>query len=140
MAVAVLVYSVINATARYETRAEALNECGDKIKDLIRNLRRELAESSKSGVTVDLTKYNQSYDNVSTDAENHARVDFLFATLEMKEDYRYTGITRLYLYLKGTVLSITPYTIPTLMLLSEILFITDMLSITKIFTPYLAPA
>jgi hypothetical protein len=139
LAVAVLVYSVINATARYETRSDALNECGDKIKDLIRRLRREISESQKSGVSVDLEKYNQRYDEVSTDAENHARVDYLYATLEMSEDYKQTGLKRVYLYIKGIVLYGLPYVIPLLMLIAEALFITDMLSITKVFTPLFAP-
>ena len=36
---ALLVYSVGNSTAKYETRAERLNECGDNMKELIRELR-----------------------------------------------------------------------------------------------------
>lgn len=140
LAVAVLVYSVINATARYETRSEALNDCGDKIKDLIRNLRRELSEASSGGPTVDLRAYNQRYDDVSTDAENHARVDFVFASLEMKTDYRYTGIVRLFKYSYGVVLYGVPYVVPVLMLLAEILFIGDMLGITTVFAPYMLPA
>jgi hypothetical protein len=133
------VYSVINATAHYETRAEALNECGDKIKDLIRNLRREVAESSASGVIVNLANYNQRYDDVSTDAENHGRVDFIFGTLEMSEDYKYTGILRIYMYIKAVILYVIPYIIPTLLLVGEVIFITDMLGATTVFTPYVQP-
>lgn len=140
LAVAVLVYSVINATARYETRSEALNECGDKIKDLISNLRREVSESKSSGAAIDLKSYNQRYDDVSTDAENHARVDFVFASLEMKTDYRYTGIVRMFKYLHGAILYAIPYIIPVLMLLTEVLFIGDMLGITNVFAPYMLPA
>jgi hypothetical protein len=139
LAVAVLVYSVINATARYETRSEALNECGDKIKDLIRNLRREVAESKASGVSVDLAKYNQRYDDVSTDAENHTRVDFMLASLEMHSDYRYTGLLRAFIYFRASLLYAIPYAIPTLLLGGEIIFVTDMLGISKIFTPFLQP-
>lgn len=139
LAVAVLVYSVINATARYETRSEALNECGDKIKDLIRNLRREVAENKASGVSVDLAKYNQRYDDVSTDAENHTRVDFMLASLEMNSDYRYTGLLRTFMYLRAGVLYAVPYAIPTLLLACEVVFVTDMLGVSKIFTPFLQP-
>lgn len=139
LAVAVLVYSVINATARYETRSEALNECGDKIKDLIRNLRREVAESKASGVAIDLAKYTQRYDDVSTDAENHGRVDFMLASLEMSEDYKYTGVIRFYMYLKAAFLYTIPYVVPSLMLFAEVIFVTDMLGVTKIFTPFLQP-
>lgn len=139
LAVAVLVYSVINATARYETRAEALNECGDKIKDLIRNLRREVAESKASGQSVNLINYNQRYDDVSTDAENHARVDFILASLEMNGDYKYTGLIRLFMYLKAGFLYTLLFFVPSIMLIGEVIFVTDMLGITTVFTPYLLP-
>ena len=39
LAVAILVYSIITGTARFELRSEQLNDCGDKIKSLIRELR-----------------------------------------------------------------------------------------------------
>ncbi|WP_040503822.1 SLATT domain-containing protein [Herbaspirillum lusitanum] len=139
LAVAVLVYSVINATARYEIRAEALNECGDKIKDLIRNLRREVSEGKKAGTPIDLAKYNQRYDEVSTDAENHSRVDFLFASLEMKGDYCYTGLLRIFMYIRSAFLYVIPYVVPSLMLGAEVVFIGDMLGITDFFAPYLQP-
>jgi len=139
LAVAVLVYSVINATARYETRAEALNECGDKIKDLIRNLRREVAEGKASGKSVNLVHYNQRYDDVSTDAENHARVDFILASLEMNCDYKYTGLIRLYMYLKAGFLYTLLFVVPSIMLIGEVIFVTDMLGVTTVFTPYLLP-
>ncbi|WP_428944285.1 SLATT domain-containing protein [Pantoea sp. FN060301] len=86
LAVAILVYSVIIGTARYELRSEALNKCGDDIKDLIRKLRREVAEAKRSGASVELKKYNNQYDYVSTKSENHSRVDFILASLEMRFD------------------------------------------------------
>jgi hypothetical protein len=137
LAVAVLVYSVIIGTARYETRSEALNECGDKIKDLIRNLRREVAEATTSGASVNLAHYNQRYDDVSTDAENHTRVDFMLASLEMKGDYNYTGLPRFYMYAKCGLLYSFPYVIPVLLLVSEVAFVTDMLGASHVFTPLL---
>lgn len=140
LAVAVLVYSVINATARYETRSEALNECGDKIKDLIRNLRREVSEGKTSGVNVDLAKYNQRYDDVSTDAENHGRVDFMLASLEMRSDYKYTGLIRLAMHLRAGLLYLVPYAVPFLLVFGELVFVTDMLGATAVFTPYLQAA
>ena len=139
LAVAVLVYSVINATARYETRSEALNDCGDKIKDLIRNLRREVAESKSSGVAVGLQAYNQRYDEVSTDAEIHSRLDFIMATLEMNNDYNYTGLLRIYMHLKSWVLYALLFAVPTAMLVAEVVFVLDMLSVTNVFTPFLQP-
>lgn len=139
LAVAVLVYSVIIGTARFETRSSALNECGDKIKDLIRNLRREVAESQASGMSIDLAKYNQRYDDISTDAENHTRVDFMLACLDMKADYKHTGLMRLYMYGKSAFLYCVPYVIPVLLLVTEVTFVSDMLAMTKVFTPLLQP-
>lgn len=140
LAVSVLVYSVIIATARYETRSEALNDCGDKIKDLIRSLRQEVADSAQSGTKVNLAHYNQRYGEVSTDAENHARVDFVLASLEMSSDYCYTGCVRLLRYLRAGVLYSLPYLVPVTMIAIEIIFITDMIGATKILTPYFSPA
>ena len=140
LAVAVLVYSVIIATARYETRSEALNECGVKIKDLIRNFRREESESKVSGTLFDLAKYNQRYDDVSTDAENHTRVDFTLAALEMKSDYNYTGLIRFYMYAKAGLLYTIPYIGPILLLSIEVCFVTDIVGATHVFTPYFQPA
>ncbi|EML1598635.1 SLATT domain-containing protein [Burkholderia cenocepacia] len=140
LAVSVLVYSVIIATAHYETRAEALNDCGDKIKDLIRNLRREIAESKTSGVAVNLALYNQRYGDVSTDAENHARVDFMLASLEMSSDYCYTGIIRLFRFVRCGFICSIAYFVPISMIFVEIIFIADMLGITHILSPYLKQA
>jgi hypothetical protein len=139
LAVAVLVYSAINATAHYETRSEALNECGDKIKELIRNIRHEVSESKTSGVAVDLANYNQRYNDVSTKAENHGRADFMLGSLEMSGDYKYTGVPRIYMYFKARLLYAIPYAIPSLLLIGEVIFITDMLAVTNFFTPYLQP-
>ena len=40
LGVAVLVYSVVIGTARYDMRAEQLTECGDKLKELIHSLKK----------------------------------------------------------------------------------------------------
>lgn len=47
LATSLLVYSVVIGTARYELRGEQLNDCGDKIKELIRELRRKSARGAR---------------------------------------------------------------------------------------------
>ena len=133
LAVAVLVYSVVNATAKYDSRATVLDNCGVQIKELIRKLRLEISESNKSGVSVDLEGYHKNYHVISTEPENHNRGDYIFATLESRSDFRITGMPRLISYCKAYAICLVPYIIPTLMMLFEILIITDILRITCIF-------
>jgi hypothetical protein len=140
LAVAVLVYSVINSTARYEVRSQALNECGDKIKELIRNLRTDMKQSAASGSTIALNKYHEQYNLISTDSENHTRVDFALASLEMKEDYCITGIPRIYQQVRAFFTYCIPYLVPCVFISFEAVFILDMLGITEILTPHLRPA
>ncbi len=140
LAVAVLVYSVINSTARYEVRSQALNECGDKIKELIRDLRTDIKQSLASGTAVALSKYHEQYNLISTDSENHTRVDFALASLDMKDDYRITGIPRIYHRARAFFTYSIPYLVPCVFIAFEAVFIMDMLAITEILTPHLRPA
>ncbi|EMV7293825.1 TPA: SLATT domain-containing protein [Vibrio parahaemolyticus] len=133
LAVAVLVYSVVNATAKYDLRAAALDNCGVSIKELIRKLRTEIAESKTSGVSIDLELYHKKYHFISTEPENHSRVDHLFAVLESQSDFNITGGKRLFLYVKSYLMYCVPYVIPTAMMLFEVMFILDMLGITTMY-------
>lgn len=139
LAVAVLVYSVINSTARYDVRAQALSECGDKIKELIRALRTEMKQSSLSGISIPLDNYHSSYNLISTDSENHAQVDFLLASLEMKDDYHITGIARFYQRIRVIVFYAVPYLVPISFMMFQVVFILDMVGVTSILTQYLKP-
>jgi SMODS and SLOG-associating 2TM effector domain family 5 len=94
-AVAVLVYSVVIGTAHYELRSDQLNNCGDKIKELIRELRRE-KEAGRGQVSKEqLAEIQARYSSVSTDVENHNRNDHRLAVLQLPELYPITGIIRL---------------------------------------------
>ncbi|WP_284085196.1 SLATT domain-containing protein [Acinetobacter haemolyticus] len=84
MAVAVLVYSVIIGTAKYETRCENLNDCGDKIKALIRELRRE-AENGKDVDKAVLEDIQQRYADIVSDVENHERCDYALTILRYRD-------------------------------------------------------
>jgi SMODS and SLOG-associating 2TM effector domain family 5 len=140
LAVAVLVYSVINATARYETRAERLNECGDKIKELIRELRVDISNNRTNQTPIDLQSYNRRYTDISTDAENHTRADYSLAVIRTPQYYAVTGIPWLWEYLKSYTLNAAPYLFPASMIVLEVVCILDMIGITHCLTPFLRPA
>ncbi|WP_038179833.1 SLATT domain-containing protein [Vibrio rhizosphaerae] len=134
LAVAVLVYSVVIGTSKHDLRSAALDRCGVGIKELIRKLRNEISESKVSGVSIDLEKYHADYHEISTEPENHVRVDYLFAVLESRSDFDITGVKRLYLLGKAYLMYSIPYVIPTAMMLFEVLFILDVLGVTNCFT------
>lgn len=137
LGVAVLVYSVVIGTARYDMRAEQLTECGDKLKELIRALDKE-REAGSGVVTPDkLAEFQKHYSDIVTDVENHDRNDYRFASLEMVNDYFITGLPRLKLYLEVQSVRAFGFVLPVLLMLAEVIFITDMIGATEILTPYL---
>ena len=136
LAVAVLVYSVVIGTARYEYRAEQLTECGDKLKELIRTIDKD-RETKGTFSNADLGELQQQYSNIATDTENHTRSDYQLAMLEMDGDYSISGLPRLRQYIFACAERLIAYAIPFMMIVFEVLFITDMIGITKILTPYL---
>lgn len=136
LAVAVLVYSVVNSTARYDVRSIALNECGNRLKDLIRTLREEQYKVKNGNSMIDLIPYHTKYREALSESENHSRLDFLLSTLEMDEDYKITGLLRLYSKLKAAIFYMLPFILPSLMMFVEILFILDMLGITHVMPFY----
>lgn len=133
LAVAVLVYSVVNATAKYDSRSTTLDNCGVQLKELIRTLRLDISESKASGVSINLEKYHSKYHVISLEPENHNRGDYILATLESPHDFRISGIPRLLSYAKSLLFHAVPTVIPTSMIIFEILVITDILGITEVF-------
>ena len=131
LAVAVLVYSVVIGTARYEARADKLTQCGDNLKDLNRELDNQLKSDS-----VDIQELEKKYSHLISDTENHTKTDYLAATLEMRRDYEITGFPRLYKRLLIIVVELFSYIIPLSMLVLEIVFILDMLGISHILAKY----
>lgn len=137
LGVAVLVYSVVIGTARYEVRATQLNECGDKLKELIRELDKEREANNNSMPALKLADFQNKYSDIVTDVENHNRNDYRFATLEMVRDYFISGLPRLKLYLEAQFIRAFGFVLPALLMLMEVVFITDMMGATETFTPYL---
>ena len=137
LGVAVLVYSVVIGTARYDMRAEQLTECGDKLKELIRSLDKEREAGSGSVTPEKLAEFQKHYSDIVTDVENHNRNDYRFASLEMINDYFITGLPRLKLYSEAQIVRAFGFCLPMLLMFMEVIFITDMMGATEILTPYL---
>lgn len=136
LAVAVLVYSVVIGTARYEVRAETLTECGDKLKELIRAIDKDREVNEKFS-DEELTTYQDRYSDIVTDTENHTRSDYGLATLEMDRDYFCTGLYRLRLYIRSHFNRLIPFVLPIVLLVTEVTFITDMMGATSVLPKYL---
>lgn len=137
LAVSVLVYSVIIATARFDVRAEKLTECGDRLKELIRAIDRDRCVGSTFPATL-LTEYQKRYSDVVGDCENHTRSDYHLATLEMRRDYFLTGLPRFITWLRARLSDSVSYSLPSLMLCFELAFITDMIGVSHFFAPFLS--
>lgn len=137
LGVAVLVYSVVIGTARYDMRSSQLTECGDKLKELIRSLEKD-REAGGGAVSSDrLADYQRHYSDIVTDVENHERNDYRFAVLEMINDYFISGLPRLKLYVEAHLGRAFGFVLPTLLMLMEVIFITDMMGATELLTPFL---
>ncbi len=138
LGVSVLVYSVVIGTARYEVRSIQLNECGDKLKELIRELDKERESNSPNMIPSEkLSEFQKRYSDIVTDVENHVRNDYRFATLDMVHDYYIRGLPRIKLLVEAHSLRASNYIVPGMLMLMEVFFISDMIGATAIFTDYL---
>lgn len=138
LGVSVLVYSVVIGTARYEIRSTQLTECGDKLKELIRELDKGREESTDSLIMPGkLSEFQMRYSDIFTDVENHNRNDYRFATLEMIRDYFVTGLPRLKLFMEAHAIRAFSFVLPTILLIFEVIFITDMIGATSVLPKYL---
>lgn len=132
LAVAVLVYSIISATASYGTRARVLNDCADRIK----HLGAELRTARKSG-NVDLTQFSEKYHSITRDSEMHSRADYALAKLQATDQFNITGLKRLWSRGAVVVAEAMPY-LPSIGLLAiEAVLVTDLLGLTSIWTPFM---
>src|SRR5436190_9847680 len=133
-AVAVLIYTVINSAAHFETRAKSLNECGDNIKDLSRKLRSEIYNAQGQGTVLDFQPINEMYSRISSASENHSRADYELAMLQASDSYHVTGFPRLWLNIKVFYGNLEGYIFPIILILAEVIVILDILSVTYVLT------
>jgi len=137
MAIAVLVYLVIIAKARYEVRARQFSECEIKIKALIQEFNKVRAASFETLTAETLDGFQRRYFAILSEVETHEPNDYRLATLEMFRDYFITGLPRLKLYSSAQLIRASALIIPIIIIVLEILFVTEMLGFTKIVTPYM---
>lgn len=135
LAVSILVYSIIIGTAKFEIRSEQLNDCGDKIKSLIRELRVAPDDEDKES---DLLRSVQiKYEAIIADVENHERRDYILTIVRSPEIFVLGWLGKVFWRSKYLILATVSY-IPAVALVAiELLLITDMFGVTKIFSPYL---
>ncbi|MXV06309.1 MULTISPECIES: SLATT domain-containing protein [unclassified Xanthomonas] len=134
LAVAILVYSIIIGFARYQIRSEQLNDSGDKLKSLIRELRS--AGSADDGGDA-LSEFRHRYESIIADVENHERRDYILTILRSPDLFELTREGRIYHWIKFCFAACLSY-LPSLALVAiEVVLITDMFGATRIFTPYL---
>lgn len=132
LAVAVLVYSIVSATANYGTRARVLNDCADRIK----HLGGELRSAVKNG-NVDVQQYAERYHSITRDSEMHSRADYALAKLQATDQYNITGLKWVWSRLLVLFFEVIPY-LPSLALLAiEVVLVTDILGITAYWTPFM---
>ncbi|MGZ5028146.1 MAG: SLATT domain-containing protein, partial [Methylobacter sp.] len=137
LAVSILVYSVIIGTARYDVRSEQLNDCGDKLKELIRELRREQEAAGDKLDKETIRNLQIRYSAITTDVENHTRNDYRLTLLQTEDMYKITGTVRLWMWIQYWAFSIIQHIPSICLLIVELIFILDMFGATKIFSPFL---
>lgn len=136
LAVAILVYSIVIGTARYELRSEQLNDCGDKIKNLIRDLRVE-PDDGETGEAQLLKGYQKQYAGIISDVENHDRNDYILTILRSSDLFVLSQPGRIWHWVKFLVSALIPYTPSLALVVIEALLITDMFGATCMFSQYL---
>ena len=128
LAVSVLVYSVINSQARYSLRAEKLNQCGDKIKEL----QRQLSYQIKNNGNPRYEDFHKRYVDIEVDAENHSRLDYQVARLDLTSIYDLSGLKRLIVLATAYSRKLMTFIGPAAMFFLVFIIILDVL---KIWTP-----
>ncbi|WP_345010784.1 SLATT domain-containing protein [Pseudaeromonas paramecii] len=136
LAVAILVYSIIIGTARFELRSEQLNDCGDKIKNLIRELRVVNIEDKSKEADI-LKDFQKQYATIIADVENHERSDYILTILRSPDLFQLSFLGRVNYCIKYYLLAIIPYITPIVLVTIELFLITDMFGATSVFSPYL---
>lgn len=132
LAVAILVFSIVIGTARYELRAHQLDNCGNNIKNLIRELRAAQISDGVDG-SEELKKFHIKYNNIISNVENHERQDYILAILRSPDLFKLGLLARVHHWIKFLFFSLISHLPSIILVLVEILFITEMFGVTKIF-------
>lgn len=133
LAVAILVYSIINSKAGYDVRSEKLNMCGDRIKEISRELDSKLA----AGENPDYKEYLDKYDEVVRDSENHTRPDYLQTKLQLKRYYKITGLKLGAYWSLFRIMQLRDAGVAVILISIELIFVSEMLGFTRFVAPRL---
>lgn len=134
LAVAILVYSIIISTARFELRSEQLNDCGNNIKQLIRDLR-VIPECNSTEEAHLLKEFQDRYATIVSNVENHKRSDYILTILRSPELFNLTPVGRALHWIKFTIASLPSYLVPFVIVLIEVFLILGMFGITNVSPP-----
>ncbi|UYO93358.1 SLATT domain-containing protein [Pollutimonas sp. M17] len=129
LAVGVLVFTVIAGKAGYEIRADRLNQEGDALKEVSRRLTRYMS----SNASIHLEDYHHDYARLTSGKESHSRSDYLMARVEMGDEFPMWLGKRVLLRVILSVSAISNYIIPLVLILMEVAFISDMLTLTTFY-------
>lgn len=129
LAVGILVFTVIAGKAGYELRADRLTQEGDMLKEMSRRLTRYMTGNAH----VRLDDYHHEYAVLTSGKENHTRSDYLAARLEMLDDFPMWLGKRLVLRAASALSTLSNFIIPIILILMEIAFISDMLTLTTFY-------
>lgn len=135
LGVSVMVYSIVIGTSKHDLRYTKLTTCGDKIKELIRDLEKE--RDSHQIEKQELSRFQEKYAKVVSESENHERNDYRIATLEMPNDYFITGLPRILRQTIAIGVTLYGHLVPIILISMEIILISDMLKLSSIIEPFL---
>lgn len=130
LAVSVLVYSIHISSSRFELRIKELEDCGNEIQRLIRELKHEKIDGN-----ADLKKYWNNYAEILNKVENHEDSDFNLTRIQMKQELKISDCELFRLEIKSVKEKWKELFFPLTLLMFELIFILDMLGITKFLTP-----
>jgi len=130
LGVAVLVYSLIIGTARYDTRALQFSQCADKIKDLIRDLKNERTINGGSVSIATLIDIQRRYSEVLTSSENHEGIDYLHAMFYMSRDYTIPSGSAAIMHLQSAGSTLRKYAAPGILFIVIMLFTSEMFGLS----------
>ncbi len=129
LAVGILVFTVIAGKAGFEIRADRLNQEGDALKEASRRLTRYMAANSD----LHLEDYHREYAILTSGKEAHSRSDYLMARIEMGDEFPMWTGKRVLLRALLVISAMSNYVIPLALILMEVAFISDMLTLSTFY-------
>lgn len=132
LAVSVLVYSIHINSSNYEMRIKELEDCGNDIQNLMRELK---SENMNNIEEICFQKYREKYTEILKKVENHEDADFNQTKIQMANDFKILECDLIKLKITSYFLKIKTLFIPSLFIIFEIIIVLDMIDVTDFLTP-----